>query len=509
MPRLTINGTKVEVDAGATVLDAARRAGANVPTLCHYEKTGPQTACMLCVVRDVAADRLVLSCALPAADGMEIVTDDPGVFAARRSALELLLNEHAGDCEGPCERICPAGLHIPLMLRTAQSGDAAGAAALAREDLVFPATLGRICSAPCERVCRRADYDAAIAIRTTHGALAEAHPPVPAPKPAPSGRTVGIVGSGLAGLAAAAVLARRGHACTVYEKAAAACPGRRALGPEKLPPEILDAEIAAVAALGVDLRCGVEICGRSGQSGRSGQGEAEEKNLSVEGLLAAHDAVIVACGLEAPAQDRVFVVPEEALAVRAVGAGKNAALLLHFLFTIGRWPCPEITAHRDTLRQRPFNSALGRLEDGEKDAYAVERLHGGAARGDTPAAEAARCLHCDCQRPVSCKLRQHAETHGLGPQLRRSLPRPAVGPVLRAGRILFEPGKCVRCGVCVALTRRPGGGPGMTFTGRGLDSRVGPTAGAALAEALGAEAEECVRACPTGALAFEDAERPA
>jgi len=49
----------------------------------------------------------------------------------------------------------------------------------------------------------------------------------------------------------------------------------------------------------------------------------------------------------------------------------------------------------------------------------------------------------------------------------------------------------------------------MAFTGRGLDSRVGPTAGATLAEALGAEAEECARACPTGALAFEDAERPA
>lgn len=508
MPRLTINGIEVEVDAGATVLDAARRAGADVPTLCHYENTGPQTACMLCVVRDVAADRLVLSCSLPAADGMEIVTDDPGVFEARWSALELLLNEHAGDCEGPCERICPAGLHIPLMLRTAQSGDAAGAAALAREDLIFPATLGRICSAPCERVCRRAQYDTAVAIRTTHGALAEAHPPAPAPKPAPSGRTVGIVGSGLAGLAAAAVLARRGHACTVYEKAAAACPGRRALGAEKLPPEILDAEIAAVAALGVDFRCGVEICGRGGQSGRSGQGQEEEKQLTVEGLLAAHDAVVVACGLEVPAQDRVLAAPEEALAVRAVGAGKNAALLLHFLFSIGRWPSPEITAHRDALRQRLFNSALGRLEDGEKDAYSVERLRGGPERGDSPEAEAARCLHCDCMKPASCGLRAQAAAHGLPTPFRGGIPRPRVAPVLRAGGILFEPGKCIRCGICVALTRRPGGGPGMAFTGRGLDSRVGPTSGATLAEALGAEAEECVRACPTGALAFENGETP-
>lgn len=492
MPRLRINGIKVEVDAGATVLDAARKAGADVPTLCHYAKTGPQTACMLCVVRDVASGRLVLSCALPAADGMEIVTEGEDLFAARRAALELLMSEHAGDCEGPCERICPAALHIPLMLRTVQSGDAAGAAALAREDLVFPATLGRICSSPCERVCRRADYDAAIAIRTTHGALAEAHPPVPAPKPAPSGRTVGIVGSGLAGLAAAAVLARRGHACTVYEKAAAACPGRRALGPEKLPPEILDAEIAAVAALGVDIRCGTEV------------GVAH----SLESLLAAHDAVIIACGLEVSAQDRVLAAPEEALAVRAVGAGKNAALLLHFLFSIGRWPSPEITAHRAALRQRLFNSALGRLEDGEKDAYAVERVHGGPERGDTPEAEAARCLHCDCMKPASCGLRAQAAAHGLATPFRGGIPRPRVAPVLRAGRILFEPGKCIRCGICVALTRRPGGGPGMTFTGRGLDSRVGPTAGATLAEALGTEAEECVRACPTGALAFEDGETP-
>jgi NADPH-dependent glutamate synthase beta subunit-like oxidoreductase len=110
---------------------------------------------MVCVVEDTARGRLLPACAAKAEAGMVIETDSETVHNARRAVLELLLSEHQGDCEAPCERACPAGLNIPLMLRCLMRGDQEAAQALARRALVLPATLGRVCTAPCEAGCRR------------------------------------------------------------------------------------------------------------------------------------------------------------------------------------------------------------------------------------------------------------------------------------------------------------------------------------------------------------------
>ncbi len=481
MVRLRVNGTEVLVNEGASLLDAARAAGFDVPTLCYLKKTGALTACMVCVVRDLATGRTLPSCAARAEEGMDIATEDDGLRAARREALSLILNEHAGDCEGPCARICPAGLNVPRMLRLLQAGEVGAAARMARRDLVFPATLGRVCTAPCERVCRRTQYDGAVAIRTSHGIAAETFldaPVEPGFCAAPTGKSAAVVGAGLAGLAAARELVRRGHACRVYEKQGGACAGLRAVSPEKLPTAVLDAEIAAVLALGVEARFNCAV----------------GADLSLDDLLQEHDAVIIACGMAAPRDPRVFTAVEEPLHVRAVGSGKRAAA--HADAWLSDRPAPV---------DKPFNSMLGRLEEAELADYAVERRLPEAEGPDGLVREAARCLHCDCLKLASCKLRRHAEDHGLGPQMKRTLPRPAVSPILRAGRVLFEPGKCIRCGICVALTAASEG-PGMTFTGRGLASQVGPALGATLAEGLGGLAETCVRVCPTAALAFDGME---
>lgn len=481
MVRLKINGTEVLVNADASLLDAARAAGADVPTLCHLKKTGAMTACMVCVVRDRATGRTVPACAARAVEGMDILTDDDGLRAARREALSLILNEHAGDCEGPCARICPAGLNVPRMLRLLQGGDNAAAAQMARRDLIFPAVLGRLCTAPCERVCRRAQYDDPVAIRLSHGSVAELFldaPNAPEILPPPTGKSVGIVGAGLAGLAAARVLSLGGHACRIYEKKGAPCAALGEMTQEKLPRAVLDAEIAAALAAGVESRFNCAV----------------GADPSLDDLLRDHDAVIIACGMAAPRDPRVFAAVEEKLHVRAVGSGKRAAA------QADAW-----LMDRPAPVEKPFNSMLGKLEDSELPDYAVERKLPDAPSPDGLVREAARCLHCDCLKLASCKLRRYAGEYGLGPQMKRTLPRPPVSPILRAGRVLFEPGKCIRCGICVALTAAPDG-PGMTFTGRGLASRVGPALGASLEEGLGGIAEECVRVCPTAALAFEGTE---
>ncbi|MDD3287594.1 MAG: NADH-dependent [FeFe] hydrogenase, group A6 [Alphaproteobacteria bacterium] len=105
---LTINGVKVKVEAGATVLDAAKKAGIRIPTLCHHEDLFPSGNCRLCVVEQKGARALVASCATPAAEGMEIQTNTQKVRETRKTILELLLSEHGSDClscykSGNCE----------------------------------------------------------------------------------------------------------------------------------------------------------------------------------------------------------------------------------------------------------------------------------------------------------------------------------------------------------------------------------------------------------------------
>ncbi|MHC4917308.1 MAG: hypothetical protein ACYTGB_17665 [Planctomycetota bacterium] len=67
--------------------------------------------------------------------------------------------------------------------------------------------------------------------------------------------------------------------------------------------------------------------------------------------------------------------------------------------------------------------------------------------------------------------------------------------------IVWEPGKCIRCGLCVRVARRAKERVGLTLLGRGFETRLGVPFGESLAAALEVSAEDCARACPTGALA--------
>jgi len=71
------------------------------------------------------------------------------------------------------------------------------------------------------------------------------------------------------------------------------------------------------------------------------------------------------------------------------------------------------------------------------------------------------------------------------------------------GGLSFEPGKCVRCGICVRVAERGGDRPGLAFTGRGAEARVRVPFGGDIGGALPATASECVARCPTGALAWD------
>ena len=101
MPNITVtvDGKKVEVALGATILDATKAAGARVPTLCHDNKLHPFGACRICLVEVEGTPRkFTPSCTTPATDNMAVKTMTPSLIEARRMVLELLLIKHPLDC---------------------------------------------------------------------------------------------------------------------------------------------------------------------------------------------------------------------------------------------------------------------------------------------------------------------------------------------------------------------------------------------------------------------------
>ena len=95
--QLTIDGVSVEVPAGTTVLEAAKKAGINIPTLCYLKDINQIGACRLCVV-DTGARSLQAACVLPVSKGMVVKTNTPAIREARKVNLELLLSNHNKKC---------------------------------------------------------------------------------------------------------------------------------------------------------------------------------------------------------------------------------------------------------------------------------------------------------------------------------------------------------------------------------------------------------------------------
>ena len=97
MLNVTIDGVKVSVPAGTTVLEAARMANVNIPTLCYLKDINATANCRLCVV-DTGARALQAACVLPVTPNMVVKTNTPAVRAARKLNLELILSNHEKKC---------------------------------------------------------------------------------------------------------------------------------------------------------------------------------------------------------------------------------------------------------------------------------------------------------------------------------------------------------------------------------------------------------------------------
>ena len=496
---MRINGIEMQAEPGATILSVARGAGIEIPGLCTADGVEPYNACMLCLVELGSSGPLVPACSYPANRADEVSTTSPRVTAATKRGVELLLTEHRGDCEAPCTRSCPAGMDIPKVIRLIEAGEIDGAIALAREGVVLPGVMGRICPAPCERACRRKRFDESIRIRHLESFIASAGADIDTAKSASErlgGISMAVVGAGPAGLSAASCIAGEGHRVTVYDSGER--PGgalRSGVTRTALPEQVLDSDIESIRRRDVVFvsQCTVGV------------------DMSIDELSKRYDAVVVT--VEIPGIDEenrhVFVadrVPPAAArqAIRAVARGRAAARLALASAAVTAKPAKQ------------FDSRYGPLSDNE---YALFVATSGAdtqrrepaesvQTQDEARAEARRCLGCDCAAKLDCGLREHAtryaaEISGYRGIDRAPFSRSVASSRLRgSGSVVFEASKCIRCGICVRIVESEGVSPGFGFIGRSYGMRVLPPFGEDPGVALGEAAPGCITACPTGALSY-------
>uniref|UniRef100_C6E7S4 Glutamate synthase (NADPH), homotetrameric n=1 Tax=Geobacter sp. (strain M21) TaxID=443144 RepID=C6E7S4_GEOSM len=191
-----------------------------------------------------------------------------------------------------CVAGCPVGVSIPEFIDALASDDMPRAAQVLRGDNALPAVCGRVCpqETQCEALCVRGKKGDAVAIGYLERYVADwamQHPDelITEDAPAPTGKSVAVVGCGPAGLTAAGELARQGHKVTIFEALHDTGGVLRYGIPEfRLPKEIIDREVAVLSRMGVAIECNVII----------------GKTLTIPQLRSEFDAVFIANGAGLP-----------------------------------------------------------------------------------------------------------------------------------------------------------------------------------------------------------------
>lgn len=187
----------------------------------------------------------------------------------------------------PCTDRCPAHIDIPSYIEAIKEYRFDESLEIIRENMPLPAVCGRVCPHPCETHCRRKNVDDAVSIMTLKRSASDhewQHHAIPPMQPkARKGKSVGIVGAGPAGLAAAYYLALEGYPCTIYE----ALPegyggGMVAVGipPYRQPRHLLQRDIDIIASMGVDIQYNIRV----------------GKDVSLAELKTRHQAIFIAPG---------------------------------------------------------------------------------------------------------------------------------------------------------------------------------------------------------------------
>ncbi|MDX2430187.1 MAG: NAD(P)-binding protein, partial [Bacteroides sp.] len=490
-----------------------RDTGLEVPSMCYLKGLAHFSSCMVCVVKDQKTGKILPSCSLEVEEGMDILCTDDEVSQARKTALELLLSEHVGDCEAPCQITCPAHMDIPLMNRLLARGEFAEALKVVKKDIALPSILGRICPAPCEGACRRKSIDGAVSICLLKRSAGDTDLDlekswIPEKEP-DTGKSVTVIGAGPAGLAAAWHLVLKGHAVKVLDRHDLAGGSLLAVKEEELPSEVLQKEIELIKKAGVEFQTGVQVdkAGYEKLATESdalviavGQGESGVKEWGLPMQAKGVEANGSTFQIE---KTNVFVVGSalkpSRMAIRALGQGKEAA------FSVDQYLQGK-AVKGESFR---FNSRFGKLDPAEYAEYLKESVAGDRIEPVSMAMgldreqvkkEAARCLHCDCSELENCRLRIYSDEYGANQRRFKSEERQLCIKADQHDSVIYEASKCIKCGLCVRITEKYCEDFGLTFIGRGFDVVVGIPFNESLGSGLKKVALEVADACPTGAI---------
>ena len=517
MVKININGNVKEVAKGTTLLEALKDEGIHVPTMCYLENTEHFPTCMICIVKDQRNGQMIPSCSTFAAEGMEIISNDEEVIEARKTGLELLLSDHVGECDAPCQTNCPASMDIPLINRLLVNGDITEALKIVKRDVAFPGILGRICPAPCERVCRRRNIDDPVSIclieRYAGDLIAEnidAYLPEKFPT---NGKNIGIIGTGPGGLSAAFFLQQKGYQCTLYDKDPLAGGALRYAVPEdRFPKVVLDKEIESVEQLGAIFKMNHTI-----------------SKDSLPELQKEFDAVIIASGednadfIGPDKKNKSFVTDRNThqtsikgvfaigsaikpgrVAIRAIANGKEVAVAID-QYLQGK----EVVGN-----EHIFNSRIGKMTEEDYEGFMLEADDGPRNEPDNDKgfsanqakSEAKRCMHCDCRKKDDCTLRIYSDEYKAVQSRFFPKEREPVRKVFKNKPVVYEPEKCIKCGICVKITSMHKEELGLTYIGKGFDVEISAPFDDEQKNVLEKTAVLCAEKCPTAALALNEKE---
>ena len=305
-----LDGKEVTTEPNKTIVSIAAANGIHIPTLCHNEKISRTTSCFVCVVKDAKTGRFLPSCSAYPTPGQEIEASSDEVKDMRKTALELLLSEHAGDCEAPCTMACPAHAPVEEYVRAGREGDFLECLKIIKKRITLPMSIGRVCPRFCEKDCRKNISGKAVAINDFKRLAADMYydeymedlPPL-------NGKKVGIVGAGPAGISTAYFLRLNGIESVIYEQMPK--PGgmlRYGIPEYRLPKAILDRELAHFPKMGgIKFECNRKLGDK----------------LSMDDLKKDFDAVAVTIGCWQPSSMRC---EGEELAVQGIDFLQKIAL---------------------------------------------------------------------------------------------------------------------------------------------------------------------------------------
>jgi ferredoxin len=327
----------------------------------------------------------------------------------------------------------------------------------------------------------------------------------------PNGWKIGIIGTGPAGLASAYFLLEKGYTCELYDKNL--LPGgalRYAIPEEKLPKEILDKEIEVIVRMGAVFKMGQDIM-PDGLTELKAKYDAiiiatGEDNAGFDGLEKRSNAFITDRNTHQTEDNKVFAIGNAVkpgrVAIRSTAHGKQVAMSIdQFLKGF------EIVGEK-----RKFNSRFGRLMEEEISEYMseardflrheVQEYEGFNLKEMQE--EASRCMHCDCRKKNDCRLRDYSEMYGALQKRFFPKERKHVRKIFKHEPIIYEPEKCIKCGICVRITSEHKEKLGLTFIGKGFDVEVAVPFDNETVNALEKTALLCAEKCPTGALAKKE-----